>query len=131
MSSIPPEALEVIQQVVGLTREGRLDWDTTTSVPGEGDGVYVSLASGELELSRRLAKASNSILINIASGGPGRVIDIKIRNENGVPIYSFLVDSADSLFKELNEAYELAWQQALGAPETLNKIREELAARAG
>lgn len=117
MSSIPPETIDILEEVVRLTKEGRLTWDTVR-VPRETGAVYVSLASGEVE-------------INGGVGARGADVEVSIRDGEGHPIYAFRIHSSqeDPLFDDLFHTYQLARQQALKASETLSKMREELATR--
>ena len=117
MTSIPPETVELLEEIAHLTRQGKLAWEAVR-VPFETDGVYVSLASGEVELDGGV-------------GARGASVEVRIRDEDGRPIYSFRIHSSheDPLFDELLGTYQLARQQALRAPETLAKMREELATR--
>ena len=117
MSNIPPETVDVLKEVARLTQQGRLSWDIVR-VPRETGAVYVALASGQVEF-------------NGGVGARGADIEVSIRDEEGRPIYSFRIHSSqeDPLFDELFHTYQLARQQALKAPETLNKMRRELATR--
>ena len=121
MSSIPPETLDILKEVVHLTEQGRLSWDRVR-VPHETGGVYVSFASGELELCPRP--------VQTMFGGSAKVVDVSIRNDEGLVIYSFTVGLSEELYDELSATYDSAWKQAIRAPETLSKLREELAGHA-
>lgn len=120
MSDIPPETLDILRQVVRLTKQEKLSWDRVR-VPQETGAVYVSFASGEIALARRTVQSM--------FGGPASTMDVSIRNEEGLVIYAFAVGLGEELFDELDATYDSAWKQAIGAPETLSKIREELATR--
>ena len=119
MTGIPPETTGILEEIIRLTKEGRLTWDMVR-VPRETGAVRVSLASGEVELNRSV-------------GADAATLDIKIRNEDGHPIYAFTLGSLgrESLFGELDETYDAARRQALRAQDTLERMREELASRAG
>ena len=121
MSSIPPETVDILKEVVRLTQQGRLSWDRIR-VPHETGGVYVSFASGELELSPRTVQST--------FGGSAKVVEVSIRNDEGLVICSFAVGLGEELYDELDATYDSAWKQAIGAPETLSKLREELAGHA-
>ena len=88
-------------------------------VPSETGAVRVSLASGEIELDRHI-------------GARDAVLSVDIRNEDGLSIYSFALQSSESdpRFGELNETYELARRQVLRARDTLDRMRQDLASRA-
>lgn len=117
MTSIPPETVDLLTEIARLTRQEKLTWEAVR-VPYETDGVYVSLASGEVELDG-------------GAGARGASVEVRIRDEDGRPIYSFRTHSSheDPMFDELLSTYQLARQQALKATETLSRMREELAAR--
>lgn len=112
MSGIPQEILVILEEIVRLTKAGRLEWDTLDFLGDEG--VSVSLSSGQLSLAR---------------GSDLRSIQITVRNEYGTPIYKSVIDPSSTTYAEIGETYQLARRQALGEPDTLERMREELAAR--
>lgn len=112
MSGIPQEILVILEEIARLTKAGRLEWDTLDFL-GE-EGVSVSLSSGQLSLAR---------------GSDLRSIQIIVRNEYGTPIYKSTIDPSSTAHAEISATYQLARRQALGEPDTLERMREELAAR--
>lgn len=112
MSNIPQEIHEILEEIVRLTKDRRLEWDTLDFLGDEG--VVVSLTSGQLSLAR---------------GADLRSIQITVRNEYGTPIYKTTITPSSTAYAEIGETYQLARRQALGEPDTLERMREELAAR--
>lgn len=114
MSGIPQEILVILEEIVRLTKAGRLEWDTLDFLGIGDEGVSVSLSSGQLSLAR---------------GSDLRSIQITVRNEYGTPIYKSMIDPSSTTYAEIGETYQLARQQALGTRETLERMREDLASR--
>lgn len=138
-SSAPTETHDILRRVVSLTREGRLAWDTTGFSISE---IYVSLASGGISLDMSSEPTSpypkprsyprprqKDISYPSYTRLQQKDIAVNIRNEDGISIYAFRVEPSDPLYSGLEQTYYSARRQALGAPDTLRKMREELAAR--